>query len=176
MKRKLILLLSCIALSACSNFNENRADEFQSLSQLQQAHYWQAKKVAALTKKVKSFGLRVYTQGDENQIIIPASAVFNGNTPQLQSNARMFQTISDLINAQSTASVQVLTYANNSNSAQRNFSLTQSWADSVVEALRAQGLETGLLSAQGHGDCDNIGTTSTFTNRIEIHYRVAHEN
>jgi hypothetical protein len=176
MKKQLILLLSCMTLSACSNFNENRADEFQSLSQLQQAHYWQAKKVSALTKRVKGFGLRLYTQGDENQIIIPAGVLFNSDTPQFHGNSTMFKTIADLINAQSTASVQVLAYANNSQSAQRNFSLTQSWADSVVDALRTQGLQTGLLSAQGHGDCDNIGTTDGLTNRIEIHYRVGHEN
>lgn len=175
--KKLLLLLPCLLLASCSNFNEEHADAFQSLSQQQQAHYWQEKKVAVLRKRLTALGAIIYTQGDENQILISAGQIFNGDTPQVRSSAdQLFEAIAELINAQSTASVRVLTYAHLGHSTQRNFALTQSWADSVVDGLRQQGLLTGLVSAQGHGTCDNIGTTSTLTNRVEIHYRIDHEN
>lgn len=177
MEKKLALLLPCLLIAACGGFNEQRADAFQSLSQQQQAHYWQEKKVAVLRKKLKALGAIIYTQGDENQILISAGQIFNGDTSQVESRAdNLFKAISELINAQSTASVRVLTYAHFGHSTERNFSLTQSWAESVVDGLRQQGLLTGLVSAQGHGACDNIGTTSALTNRIEIHYRIDHEN
>jgi outer membrane protein OmpA-like peptidoglycan-associated protein len=177
MKKNCSVLLSCLLLSACSGFNEERADAFQSLSQAQQAHYWQEKKVALLSKQLKALGAILYTQGDENQIIIPASALFNSNTPPLQNRAKpILKAIAALINAQSTAAVNVLTYAQYGNSTERNFALTQSWAESIVDSLRQQGLLTGLVSAQGHGSCDNIGTANALTNRVEIHYRVAHED
>lgn len=177
MNKMFIGILTCLLLTACSGFDDQRANEFQSLSQQQQAHYWQAKKVAALTKRVQALGLTVYTLGDENQILISSGTLFNGNTPQLNTHVNpIFKAIADLINAQSTASVQVLTYTQSSNNTQRNFSLTQSWADSVVDGLRQQGLLTGVVSAQGHGECDNIGTGSALTNRIVIRYRIDHEN
>lgn len=177
MNRMFIWILTCLLLTACSGINDQRANEFQSLSQQQQAQYWQTKKVVALTKRVRALGLTVYTLGDENQILIPASALFNGDTPQLHGNTDpIFKAVADLINAQPAASVQVLTYTQSSNNTQRNFSLTQSWADSVVDGLRQQDLLTGVASAQGHGECDNIGTGSALTNRIVIRYRIDHEN
>jgi len=177
MEKKLALLLPCLLLTACGGFNEERANAFQSLSQQQQAHYWQEKKIAVLSKKLKALGAIIYTQGDENQILISAGQIFNGNTSQVRNSAeQLFKAIAELINAESTASVRVLTYAHYGHATERNFALTQSWADSVVDGLRQQGLLTGLVSAQGHGSCDNIGTSSALTNRIEIHYRVDHED
>ena len=164
-------------LSACSNFNEERTNEFQSLSQLQQAQYWQARKVRILTERLENMHVVVYHFGDEYQILIPADFIFKGNTSQLAgSRDKLFKAIANLVNAQSTPAVNVLAYANNNASEQRNFSLTQNWAEAVVDQLRQQGLSVSLVTAKGHGQCDNIGRSSSLINRIEIHYRISHEN
>jgi outer membrane protein OmpA-like peptidoglycan-associated protein len=176
-KRTLIFLMMMTLLSACSHFNEERTNEFQSLSQLQQAQYWQARKVKILTERLEKMSVVVYHFGDEYQILIPANFIFKGNTSQMASpRDELFKAIADLVNAQSTPAVNVLAYANNSASPQRNFSLTQNWAETVVDQLRQQGLSVSLVTAKGHGSCDNIGRGSSLTDRIEVHYRISHEN
>lgn len=171
------LCLSSLLLMACTHFNEDRADQFQSLTQDQQSQYWQAKKIESLMQQLESLGVAVYVEGDEYQILIPASLLFNEDTPQLSDTAKpVFNAVSALINAQSTPAVRILAYTNKNGSTRRNLALSQSWAASTLDQLRQQGLLVGLLSAQGHGKCDTIGKNNSLTNRIEIRYRISHGN
>lgn len=171
------LSLIALLLTGCTHFNEDRANQFQSLTQSQQAQYWQDKKIRDLTDQLEKSGATVYAQGDEHEILIPADKLFRGDTPQLSNDAKStLQNVTKLINAQSTPSVVISAYVNNSPSKRRNLALSQSWADTTQEQLRQQGLLVGVLSTQAHGDCDNIGKHNRYTNRIEIHYRISHGN
>lgn len=179
MSKKFLLSIIAVAplLAGCHNFDEERANQFQSLSQMQQQEYWQARKVTLLVNDLKKMGIAVYIVGDEYQILIPAGKIFNGNTPQLNGSATsVIQAVTKLINAQATPAVRILAYTNSSDSAQRNYSLTESWAETMVDRLRQANLTVGVISAQGHGDCDNIGSHSLYNNRIEIRYRISHGN
>ncbi len=177
MKNYWLILCPAIMLIGCTHFDENRANQFQSLSQDQQAQYWQMKNVLRLIDQAKAQGFGVYVQGDEYQIIIPANRLFKGSTPQtLGSMNATLRPVVDLINAQSTPAVHVLAYTDSSTSKDRNFALTQSWAQTVLSRLREEDVITGLLSAEGHGECDNIGGAEWFNNRIEIRYRISHDH
>lgn len=176
-KHYIIFLASTLLLVSCTSFNEERANQFQSLTQNQQAQYWQTKNVLRLIANLKNHGTTIYVQGDEYQIIIPASKLFKGNTPQtLASTNATLRPVVELINAQSTPSIQVLAYTHFSASKDRNFALTQSWAQTILDRLKQEGLMVALLSAKGHGECDNIGPSDFLNNRIEIHYRIDHDN
>lgn len=174
---KIFLTSSFLCLIACSDFNEEKANEFQSLTQLQQAHYWQQKNLVVLLSKVRALGITVNIVGDQYEILFPASYLFKDNTSQLYlGKESIFKAIADLIKAQSTAGVYVQAYSGAYSSREQNFALTQSWADTVTRYLRDQDLQTGFIAAQGHGECDNISKDSELANRIEIHYQISHED
>jgi outer membrane protein OmpA-like peptidoglycan-associated protein len=173
-----LLTLSLLSayLSACTGFNNDRATQFQSLTSSQQAAYWQKRNVMYLMRQLQQQGATVYHYGDAYQIIIPTSKLFNGETTLVSNSAdSLIKALVKFINAQPTAEVRVLAYTNHDVSKEANFALTQSWGEALVNKLRESGLIAGVLSAQGHGECDNIGKDNTFTSRVEIHYRIAHE-
>ncbi|MCD6046950.1 MAG: hypothetical protein K0S08_597 [Gammaproteobacteria bacterium] len=170
----LSLLSAC--LSACTGFNNDRATQFQSLTSTQQAAYWQERNITHLMHQLQQQGATVYHYGDAYQIIIPTSKLFNGEATLVSNNAdSLIKALVNFINVRPTAGVRVLAYTNLGTSKEANFALTQSWSEALINKLRASGLTAGVLSAQGHGECDNIGKDNSFTNRVEIHYRIEHE-
>lgn len=177
---KKLLFLSCImALSACQpHFDQDAANQFQSLSKNQQASYWQAKKTQTEAVRLEQKGIMVYQVGDEYRIIIPAGIVFiNANTPALTNQAHdVFDTLVALLNNQKTPSVHVLAYVNPGTSPQRDYALSEAWAEVFAENLRDDGLATALVTSTGMGRCDNVGSGYNVSQRIELRYRIIHED
>lgn len=174
--RLLLILVSCtLALSACSSpslVNEEAANQFQSLSKNQQAHYWQAVRRQHDSAELEKLGIQVLNNGEEYQLNIPAKLLFIGTTPMTADKAEdTYQKIAHLINAEPTSSVRVLAYTSTGN-AQRDFSLTQSWGNTVLTNLREAKLATALLTATGKGTCLNYPGTSARNSHIEIYYRI----
>lgn len=163
-----------LVITACTHVDENRAARFQGLSQQQQAKYWQMKKIQDFAADLEHRGVAVYQVGDEYQLIVPAGLIFEGNTPAYNSSAPvLFQAITNLLNAQSMPSIKIAAYAN-AGSSQRNYALSQSWALTLEDQLRQHGLAVGVVYTAPHGACDNIGKNA-LSNRLEIHYRVSHD-
>jgi len=164
----LFLAFSCATLAGCGpSINETQADAFQSLPQAQQVQYWQNKKITYLRNQVKKQDISIFTQGNNIVLTIPASHLFENNTPYLSARAEKTLTpVVNLINAESTPGIQILAYAN-SPDPQYAFALTQNWTQRISQLLRGKNLNVAFISAKGMGKCDTI---STDFSRIEIRY------
>lgn len=172
--RPLILLFCITWLTACSSspINEDAVNQFQSLTKNQQADYWQQKRVQYASAELQKVGAQVFNKGEEYQIVVPSALLFKGATPSAaKGDAAIYQKIVNLLNSEPTSSLTVLAYTITGNK-QRDFSLTEDWAHTVMEQIRDKQLITPLVNAQGKGTCLNYPTSNAFASRIEIHYRI----
>ena len=173
--RLLFILLSCtLVMTGCSSpslVNETAANQFQSLSKNQQADYWKAVRRQHDSAVLEQLGIQVLNNGEEYQLNIPAKLLFIGTTPMTAEKAHdTYQKIAHLIDAEPTSSVRILAYTSTGDN-QRDFALTQSWAQTALTGLREAQLATALLSATGKGTCSNYPGKSVKNSHLEIYYR-----
>ena len=171
-----LLVLSCaVLLNGCSSepkINEEAANQFQSLSKNQQAAYWQAKRRQHDSIELEQLGIQILKNGAEYQLNVPAKLLFIGTTPMTANQAKQtYQKIAQLINAEPISSVKIFAYSTTGD-AQRDFALSQSWAQTALTNLREVGLSTALVTATGKGTCLNYPKSDPMSAHLEIHYRL----
>jgi outer membrane protein OmpA-like peptidoglycan-associated protein len=118
-------------------------------------------------------GIDVVNVGETRTIIISSERLFSPDSANLNADyARHLKIIAQLINKYDTTSVSVSGYSEKSGEVAR--ALTEKQAQTVMEYLKKEGVDTRLFYAKGYGNSYPVAVSAKnihLNNRIEIKFQ-----
>jgi intracellular multiplication protein IcmN len=130
-------------------------------------------------KKLNKRGIKVISIGQDYLISIPASALFNDQTPHLMwSSYSLLNEISIFLKQFHKVAINITSYSSKYVSVQREHALTLARSRVVSEYLWSQGIDSRFIFTQGLGsDKPIVGSTQggdkSLNARVEITFRDA---
>lgn len=137
---------------------------------------------ATVMKKIKKFnksGIKIITIGQDYLISIPASRLFEEQTPHLKwGSYRLLNEIASFLKQFRKVAINVTSYSSKYVSMHRELALTTARARVVGEYLWSQGIDSRFIFTQGLGSDKPVvsftqGGDSSPNARIEITFRDA---
>lgn len=172
----IIALIVLLHLTGCRNRN-NPYQEDQTLPCKVRGACDASVKVyiRSLNKK----GIKVITIGQDYLISIPASALFNNQTPQIKwASYGVLNEVATLLKQFRKVAINITSYSSKYASVQREHALTQARSRVVADYLWSQGVDSRFIFTQGLGSDKPIvrfthGGDSSPNARVEITFRDA---